>query len=97
MFMVKQEISDKRKSKIVGASQGTAAKKETKKRFQNATFQRKETAKAERAPKMAERESIKAAAAIERKQKKDQTEWDNALLVEDARGSAAQATRKVKK
>jgi hypothetical protein len=39
--MAKQERSDKRKSKIVGASQATATKKETKKRFQNEAFQRK--------------------------------------------------------
>jgi hypothetical protein len=31
--MLKQERLDKRKSKIVGASQATAAKKETKRRF----------------------------------------------------------------
>jgi hypothetical protein len=70
MDMVKQERSDKRKSKIAGASQATAAKKETKKRFQNEAFQRKQTAKAECAQKMAERESIKSAKAIEQKQKK---------------------------
>jgi hypothetical protein len=32
---------------------------------------------------MAERESIEAAKAIERKQKKDQRDWDSALLVEE--------------
>jgi hypothetical protein len=58
MDMVKQKRSDKRKSKIVGASQETAAKKETKKRFQNEAFQRKQTAKAEPDQKMVERESM---------------------------------------
>jgi hypothetical protein len=75
MDMVKQERSDNIKSNIVGDSQSTDAKKETKKRFQNEAFQRKQTAKAERAQKMAERESIEAAKAIERKQKKDQRDW----------------------
>jgi hypothetical protein len=83
MDIVKQERSDKRKPKTVGASKATAAKKETNKRIQNAAFQRKQTAKAERAQKKAEQESIEAAAAIKRKQKKDQREWDAALLVED--------------
>jgi hypothetical protein len=32
---------------------------------------------------MAERESMEAAKAIERKQKKDQMDWDVALLVEE--------------
>jgi hypothetical protein len=32
---------------------------------------------------MAERESIEAAKAIERKQKKDQRDWDAALMVEE--------------
>jgi hypothetical protein len=81
--MVKQERSDKRKSNIVGASQSAAAKKETKKRFQNEAFQWKQTTIAERAQKMAERESIEAEKAIERKQKKDQRDWDAALLVEE--------------
>jgi hypothetical protein len=80
--MVKHEISDKIKSKLVEASEETSTKKETEKRIQNTAFLQKQTAKAERAQK-SERESIEAAPVVKQKEFKDKKEWDASLLVEE--------------
>jgi hypothetical protein len=94
MNVVKHEKSDKIKLKLVGASEATFIRKETKKRIQNAAFLRKQTAKAECAQKKAERESIEAAAVVKRKDVKDKKTAGCCL---SGRESAAQAGSKEKR